>query len=165
MSGDNKGQAAPPALPPKDPSDAFPPDDTNYVKYYDFLVKELDRDFIKPAKYLSQLCELADMVINGAPLSDHHKNYFLETSLPKMVRNLIARRFKDEDDQYQLVCEFFLKVVDLVIFSLPYDRLGTWEAMFHVIDDTRRFYSIREEPEYVEFISKGVNRKTWRNSL
>lgn len=45
MSGENKGNqpATGPAPPPKDPSEAFPPDDTNYTKYYDFVVKELDK--------------------------------------------------------------------------------------------------------------------------
>lgn len=55
-----------------------------------------------------------------------------------------TRRFKDEDDEYQNTCEFFSHIVDLAIYSIPQDRAGPFEAMYHVVDDTRRFYSIRE---------------------
>jgi len=152
MSGD-KGT-------PKSPADFFPPDDTNYTKYYDFVVKELERDTVNPTRYFEQLGQLADLIIGGASqISDHHKNYFLEIALPKMSRNLIARRFKDTDDQYQVTCEFFSRIVDLTIYSIPYDRQGTWEALYHVVDDSRRFYSIREDHEFVEFISRVESRK------
>jgi len=44
MSGDTK------PVPGKTPADFFPPDDTNYSKYYDFVVKELEKGehFINP---------------------------------------------------------------------------------------------------------------------
>jgi len=90
-----------------------------------------------------------------------------------------TRRFKDEDDEYQNTCEFFSHIVDLAIYSIPQDRAGPFEAMYHVVDDTRRFYSIREvhrivigsvkshflfffllqDPEYVEFTNRVESRK------
>ena len=51
-------------------------------------------DSVRPGRYLSQLGEISDMILAGAPeISEHQKNYFLDYSLPRMAKHLIARRW------------------------------------------------------------------------
>lgn len=51
-----------------------------------------------------------------------------------------ACRFKDNDDQFLRTNEFFTRVLDLVIASVPVDNTELLETLNRIFDDNRAFY-------------------------
>lgn len=116
-------------------------------------------------KYLAFASEVADLIIvESYIVSEDHKQYFLNNFIPKVAKLLMTKRylfpsvmfslwctdrqnlhrFRYSDEHYQASIELFERIVELSIMAIPRDILGPLLALYHVVDDTRRFYSIRD---------------------
>ncbi len=66
--------------------------------------------------------------------------------MPSLCHN-IYNSFRESDDQFLRTNEFFLKVLDLIIFYIPIDVPELLETLNRILDDNRPFYMHQYDKE------------------